>query len=81
MFVFYANVCRLFVFVFFLFFFVCVFVGAIEMHSQLLAGACCVCECFIGLLKVNNLQVVSLGHALVFCLGTCVSFWMFFVVQ
>jgi len=80
MFVFYANVCRLFVFVLF---YVYVFVGAIEMHSQLLVGACCVCKCFICLLKVNNLQVcfVSLGHVLVFCLGTCVSFWMFFVFQ
>jgi len=63
MFVFYANVCRLFVFVLF---FVCVFVGAIEIHSQLLVGACCVCTCFICLLKVNNLQV--------FCFfGACVS--------
>jgi len=47
---------------------VCVFVGAIEMHSQLLVGACCVCICFICLLKVNNLQV--------FCFfGACVLPW------
>jgi len=63
MFVLYANVCRLFVFVFFCF---CFFVGANEMHSQLMVGACCVCICFICLLKVNNL--------LVFCfIGACVS--------
>jgi len=68
MFVFYANVCRLFVFVLFFcsFFFVCVFVGAIEMHSQLMVGACCVRICFICLLKVNNLQVFGF-------FGTCVS--------
>jgi len=36
------------------------------MHSQLTVGACCVCICFICLLKVNNLQV--------FCFfGACVS--------
>jgi len=36
------------------------------MHSQLLAGACCVCKGFISLLKLNNLQV--------FCFfGACVS--------
>jgi len=65
MFVFYANVCRLFVFVLF---YVYVFVDAIEMHSQLLVGACCFCKCFICLLKVNNLQV------LFFCFfGACVS--------
>jgi len=37
------------------------------MHSQLMVGACCVCICFICLLKVNNLQVC-------FCFfGACVS--------
>jgi len=47
-------------------FFVCVFVGAIEMHGQLMVGACCLCIYFICLLKVNNL--------LVFCsFGACVS--------
>jgi len=67
---------------FVLFCFVFVFVGANEMHSQLMVGACCVCICFICLLKVNNLLVfVSLGHVLVFCLGTCVSCWIIFVVQ
>jgi len=36
------------------------------MHNQLMVGACCVCLCFICLLKVNNLQV--------FCfIGACVS--------
>jgi len=36
------------------------------MHSQLMVGACCVCICFICLLKVNNL--------IVFCFfGACVS--------
>jgi len=44
MFVLNANVCRLFVFVFLLLFFsVFVFVGANEMHSQLMVSACCVC--------------------------------------
>jgi len=95
MFVLYANVCRLLysylflgtcqysriyhffslLYVFFVFF---VFVGANEMHSQLMVGACCVCICFICLLKVNNL-LVFFGHVLVFCLGTCVSYCMFFV--
>jgi len=66
MFVFYANDCRLFVFVLFN---VYVFVGAIEIQSQLLVGACCVCKCFICLLKVNNLQVYFY-----FCVfGACVS--------
>jgi len=52
--------------IFFVLFFVCVFVGAIEMHSQLMVGVCCVCICFICLLKVSNLQV--------FCFfGACVS--------
>jgi len=82
MFVLYANVRRLFIIVFFLFFFF-VFVSANEMLSQLLVGACSVCICFICLLKVKNLLVffVSLGHVLVFYLGTCVSCWMFFVAQ
>jgi len=45
-------------------------------HSQLLVGACCVCKCFICLLKVNNLQVffVSFWHVLAFCFGTCMPF-------
>jgi len=51
---------------YFFVFFVCVFVGAIEMHSQLMIGACCVCICFICLLKVNNQQVFSF-------FGACVS--------
>jgi len=64
MFVLHANSCRLLYSYFFLFFFVCV--GANEMHSQLMVGACCVCICFICILKVNNL--------LVFCFfGACVS--------
>jgi len=37
------------------------------MHSQLLVGASFVCICFIGIWKVNNLQV--------FCVfGACVSY-------
>jgi len=31
-------------------------------------------------IEVNNLLILF-GHVLVFCLGTCVSWWMFFVVQ
>jgi len=86
MFVLYANVCRLFAFVFLFFvrFFVFVFVGANEMHRQLMVRASCVCICFrpICLLKVNNyLFFVSFWHVLVFCLGTYVSCWMFFVVH
>jgi len=38
-------------------FFVCVFVGAIEIHSQLLVGACCVCMFYMPILKVNNLLI------------------------
>jgi len=45
-----------FLYSYFCLLFFCVFVGAIEMHSQFMVGACCVCICLICLLKVNNLQ-------------------------
>jgi len=56
-----------------------VFVSANEMHSQLLVGACCVCICLYAYWKsIIYKFFVSMGHELVFCLGTCVSCWMSF---